>query len=476
MGRKLLSWIAGLLLAASFAAPGTWVVDRHIRTPDELTQESDRLISTYVPKCGEKTMSPGDTCLASDDEGGSYDEVKARYNATVTERLADKYRNWRIGGYTLLGLSALVVLLLLLDLVRAAVRGGAVPVPAAAGSALPPAPAGPGAPPPDGPRPGWTVPPARNDPAGSAQPSAAGTKTGRAAPIFAAVLTVLMVVGFCGWYLTSGPGADVTKKVTPWAANLCIHQTGGPTAPAPAPTTETLTAAVQLSEKLIDDKHKDFALIDCADPDAEGKITTIVDVPDYRDDAGAQKCPATTDDLHWVPPADSSDQIACVRRLASPHPGDPGAGNGLLTAGDCVTVASSKKDAVLNDRVADVPCAGTDWFATVVGVVTGTPTGNPPCPKGTASRVPHPVLSTMVVCLARGSRGAIAGQGDCVILPEYTYSAPTPVGCRQRDRVSFRIAHFTSAGSCASGETLVKATGYDQALCGESWYEGSPSQ
>lgn len=438
MVRKLLSWIAGLLLAAAFAAPGTWVVDHNTRTPDELTQESDRLMIAYVPKCGDKTMSDGDVCLAIGKAGGTYAEVKAQYNATVTpERLASKYRNWRIGGYVLLGLGALVVLVLLLDMVRLAVRGGAAPVPAG--------------------------------------PSAGGTQTGRAVPVFAAVLTVLLVVGSGGWYLTHGPGTDA-KKMIPWAVNRCLHQTGGPTVPAPAATTEALTATVQLSGKLIDDKQKDFVLVNCADPDAEAKITTIVTVPGYRDEAGAQECPATTDDLHWVPPADSSDQIACVRRLAGPHPGDPGGGNGLLTAGDCVTVASSKADTVLNDRVADVPCADSGWFATVVGVVTGTPTGNPPCPKGTASRVPHPVLTTMVVCLARGSRGTLAGPGDCVIVSDYQRDAPTPVDCRHSDTVSFRIAHFTSSGQCASGETLVRATGYDQSLCGESWYEGGPSQ
>jgi hypothetical protein len=65
----------------------------------------------------------------------------------------------------------------------------------------------------------------------------------------------------------------------------------------------------------------------------------------------------------------------CLRNLAAPHPGDPGAGGGELIEGDCFAVAE-------DDTITEASCAGTPAPAPTTGT-TPTTAGRatPPAPQ-----------------------------------------------------------------------------------------------
>ncbi|GAA3381634.1 hypothetical protein [Cryptosporangium minutisporangium] len=186
------------------------------------------------------------------------------------------------------------------------------------------------------------------------------------------------------------------------------------------------------------------------------------------------RCPDDTDDVHWVAPADRSEQIACVRRLAAPHPGDPGGGQGQLVTGDCVSVIRANSTTAPNDRIVETPCATKGWFATVTGVVRGTPASDPPCPAGTLSRVLHPVKTGMVACLGQGDGGNIAGPGECLKSLKDAWVPIERVDCGTQTFM-FKVVGFAGAdGTCEDGDPVALG-GYDRRLCGYGWYGGERS-
>ncbi|MGH8792148.1 MAG: hypothetical protein ACRDXX_05815 [Stackebrandtia sp.] len=111
----------------------------------------------------------------------------------------------------------------------------------------------------------------------------------------------------------------------------------------------------------IDDPPSDYIGVPCDDPDA---TVLVIDVTDPVD-VGAPQCPYGTDfevevwsstlaDAVADPEIDSDDlevaEIACVRNLYPPHPGDPGAGGGQLIADDCFILDGDE------EVVVEVPC------------------------------------------------------------------------------------------------------------------------
>ncbi|MGH3380479.1 MAG: hypothetical protein ACRDP6_37665 [Actinoallomurus sp.] len=66
-----------------------------------------------------------------------------------------------------------------------------------------------------------------------------------------------------------------------------------------------------------------------------------------------------------------AEDVACIRNLTAPHPGDAGQGGGLFRPGDCIL------DPAQDTSVKETPCAGAHW-ATVVRWADDFTS----CPKG----------------------------------------------------------------------------------------------
>lgn len=142
-----------------------------------------------------------------------------------------------------------------------------------------------------------------------------------------------------------------------------------------------------------DDEETDYIGVRCDDPEA---TLLVLDVVSPVEPPGRPGCPFGTDQILPIyspplleaasPPEDEEEVeeeeeepevtgILCARNLYPPHPGDPGAGGGLLVAGDCAALTE-------DDEVVETPCDGSGDHAAqlkVLAIVT-----NPDdCPDGT---------------------------------------------------------------------------------------------
>ena len=125
---------------------------------------------------------------------------------------------------------------------------------------------------------------------------------------------------------------------------------------------------------------KDWAVGDCAGPDAENKDSFLaldcddpqatikaLEIKDGEMFSAAVQCPAGTDEIISVKISigggDASSGLpsktVCGRNLSDDHPGDAGAGGGQLVVGDCV-----------DDQAKEVPCAGAGEGVTKVVALT----------------------------------------------------------------------------------------------------------
>lgn len=113
-----------------------------------------------------------------------------------------------------------------------------------------------------------------------------------------------------------------------------------------------------------EDNPAEYVGVACDDPDAEVLVLELL----APADDGEPHCPYGTDDVVDARPSTLVDavteadddeerevtEVACVRNLHPPHPGDPGAGGGQLTAGDCFYVD------IEDEELVEVACAGDD--------------------------------------------------------------------------------------------------------------------
>ncbi|MEU9835982.1 hypothetical protein AB0D67_30980 [Streptosporangium sp. NPDC048047] len=134
------------------------------------------------------------------------------------------------------------------------------------------------------------------------------------------------------------------------------------------------------------------------------------------------------------PPA-SYSRTACVRNLAAPHPGDPGAGGGVLRAGDCVTARGGER-----------PCSSGGWYGRALAVVERA--GQ--CPAATLDSLAAGPRT--IVCLGR--EGRIPAVGDCVAEPRGRAEARGALGripCGSARAWAKVTARTTAAALCPPG-------------------------
>jgi hypothetical protein len=131
------------------------------------------------------------------------------------------------------------------------------------------------------------------------------------------------------------------------------------------------------------------------------------------------QCPADTD----VIGTDADDRTVCLVALAAPHPGAPGAGGGLVRAGDCIPNIDVQGQV-------EVPCVAGTAFHKVVAVVADSKSCAAPAVRYLYWE-PMLLSDANVLCLADAD--GIAGIGECVAYVGGE-KAPThvPVPCTNR--------------------------------------------
>ncbi|GAA4911314.1 hypothetical protein GCM10023223_32280 [Stackebrandtia albiflava] len=179
-------------------------------------------------------------------------------------------------------------------------------------------------------------------------------------------------------------GALALGMVVATVLGIWLQSPGGPVV---IPDPDKLVrggCAVPLSE----DQPTDYIGIACDDPDA---TILVLDLVGPVEAPGRPGCPFGTDQiipvyeppmLETPEPSESGeepeepvvDELICARNLYPPHPGDPGAGGGLLVAGDCA--------AVVEDLVVETPCDGSGEYAAEMEVLAIVGDADD-CPDGT---------------------------------------------------------------------------------------------
>jgi hypothetical protein len=94
----------------------------------------------------------------------------------------------------------------------------------------------------------------------------------------------------------------------------------------------------------------EYVPVDCAGPAASAKVVKLL--PETTLGLSEPDCPDQTDLVVSGIGLRSHSGTACLRNLRAPHPGDPGAGGGILRAGDCID------DPIVT--VKEVPCSDRD--------------------------------------------------------------------------------------------------------------------
>ncbi|WP_157430296.1 LppU/SCO3897 family protein [Actinomadura macra] len=165
------------------------------------------------------------------------------------------------------------------------------------------------------------------------------------------------------------------------------------------------------------------------------------DCPDGSD--GVVRVTAGSNDRHYWE--------SCVRNLAGPHPGDPGAGGAMISVGDCVNAAFGFGG--------EKPCSEPDWYGKVIARVQAESA----CPASRTLETmtlspsdgrtapPRPVL-----CL--GHAGKIIGSGDCITDPTLVLGEVSRADCTSDDAVAKVVTRVKSTGECPSGATNYLST------------------
>jgi hypothetical protein len=106
------------------------------------------------------------------------------------------------------------------------------------------------------------------------------------------------------------------------------------------------------------------------------------------------QCPDETDALVKIEQdrehLNLAENVACIRNLSAPHPGDVGQGGGMVRAGDCVPDPGEDSD------VNEVPCAGAHW-----GTVVRWAGDAASCPKGNGYDAIRMLTSKRALCVRK---------------------------------------------------------------------------
>ena len=245
-------------------------------------------------------------------------------------------------------------------------------------------------------------------------------------------VVVVLAVAFVGIRMIKGGGGEVTGPVK---AGQCVDIAFGIPQPDEA---WDYGDTVATSNR-----------VDCDDEKAKAKVLKVTqerESPFALRVRNEPECPKGADGVTDVKIAESSDTVrACVRNLKSPHPGDPGAGGGLVGPGDCVSDGPMSKG---HER----PCSGSKWY----GKVIARADSEEGCPAGTMEtldartsrhdRIPRPIF-----CLGAG--GGVVSPGTCIEDPSYLYGMPRTVDCSSSLAVGQVVARTKTTDECPSEAT-----------------------
>jgi hypothetical protein len=141
-----------------------------------------------------------------------------------------------------------------------------------------------------------------------------------------------------------------------------------------------------------DQAGKAFHRTGCDATEAKAKITKMTSV---ILSGSPTNCPEDTDAMVSVDQSGSHSinvghEVACIRNLRAPHPGDVGQGGGLFRAGDCIL------DPGQSSSLKETPCASPHW-ATVVQWAANSAS----CPKGGSYDAVPILASSRALCVRR---------------------------------------------------------------------------
>lgn len=285
--------------------------------------------------------------------------------------------------------------------------------------------------------------------------------------VLAIVVTVggLATAGVVRWALTPDDPKPSTQPPVAFTVGGCVRLATQPSVIHSVPDGPALRAPAE------------YAAVRCGDRAAYAKITKMgagTAVPSLNGDATLEKlgCVIDTDEVAQVKgPYGLPGQLACLRKLKAPHPGDPGQGGGLVRTGDCVQVVARYTDNVHEaactnkDWIKDGANFGKEWFGQIVGRAS-SPRG---CKKPAIYTITLRRGRSPVLCIAKNG-GWLPAVGDCVD-GDTTYAGITGRRKCNDKYLAVKITALVKSGQrCPGGTPPREVPGYLVRLCVKSVY------
>ena len=198
-------------------------------------------------------------------------------------------------------------------------------------------------------------------------PPAAQPRRKRTGMIIGVAVPVIVVMLIAANALSSGGSAPTGA----WKAGQCLNSDG----------------------HVGDQAGKAFRRTGCGSSEAKAKITKMTAAVLM---GGPADCPQDTDAMVSVDQSGSRSinvgkEVACIRNLSAPHPGDVGQGGGLFRAGDCIL------DPRQSSHIEETPCASPHW-----GTVVRWAADAASCPQGESYAAVPLLASKQALCVRRG--------------------------------------------------------------------------
>jgi hypothetical protein len=188
----------------------------------------------------------------------------------------------------------------------------------------------------------------------------------------AAVIIAIAVPAAVALLITFAALAPHTAAPTgPWHAGQCVTPAG----------------------RIGDQEGKAFKRTGCDASDADAKVTKMTSTGITGMEP--TDCPEDTDAMVRVEQpghVNLTANVACIRNIAAPHPGDVGQGGGMFRAGDCIL------DPDAASRLREVPCSATHW-----GTVVRWADSAQACPQGGDYGAVRTLGGTRALCVRKGA-------------------------------------------------------------------------
>jgi hypothetical protein len=198
-------------------------------------------------------------------------------------------------------------------------------------------------------------------------PPPAQQRRNRTGVIIGIAVPVIVVLAIVAGALSSGSSAPTGE----WKAGQCVSSAG----------------------HLGDQAGKVFPRTNCDSSDAKAKVTKMTAAVLM---GGPTDCPEDTDAMVSIDQSGSHSinvgkEVACIRNLSAPHPGDVGQGGGLFRTGDCIL------DPQQSSHLQETPCASQHW-----GTVVRWAADAASCPQGESYDAVPLFASKQALCVRRG--------------------------------------------------------------------------